>query len=107
MNDALFRGRDRLQRSCLAALAEQMFNRALEELDSLQLRDDARGDERPPARRRIARSAGVFYIDVVNAYARTNAGAATYEPMPDSAEYRLVEEDSLPFLRSVGVKVKF
>jgi hypothetical protein len=56
---------------------------------------------------RLARSAGIFYIDVVNAYGRTNGGAVGYEPIARSAEYRLVERDGLPFLPSVGVKVTF
>jgi hypothetical protein len=56
---------------------------------------------------RLGRGAGWFYVDIVNAYARTNTGAAGYEPVPDSAEYRLVEEEGLPFLPSVGVKLKF
>jgi outer membrane receptor protein involved in Fe transport len=55
---------------------------------------------------RLGRAAGFFYVDIVNAYARTNTGAATYEPVPNSAEYRLVEENGLPFLPSVGFKVK-
>jgi hypothetical protein len=56
---------------------------------------------------RLGRGAGWFYVDILNAYARTNTGAVSYEPVLDSAEYRLVEEDGLPFLPSVGVKVKF
>ncbi|MBN1239230.1 MAG: TonB-dependent receptor [Gammaproteobacteria bacterium] len=54
---------------------------------------------------RIGRAQGFFYIDVVNAYGRRNTGAASYEPVPDSADYRLVEDDGLPFLPSVGVKL--
>jgi hypothetical protein len=56
---------------------------------------------------RLGRGAGWFYVDILNAYARTNTGAVNYEPVPDSAEYRLVEDEGLPFLPSVGVKVKF
>jgi hypothetical protein len=56
---------------------------------------------------RLAGAAGIFYIDVVNAYGRTNGGAVGYEPIAGSAEYRLVENDGLPFLPSVGVKVTF
>jgi hypothetical protein len=56
---------------------------------------------------RLGRGTGWFYVDILNAYARTNTGAVNYEPVPDSAEYRLVEDEGLPFLPSVGVKVKF
>jgi hypothetical protein len=77
------------------------------ELNTARAADYHRLDLRFERPVRIARAEGVFYIDVVNAYARTNAGAATYEPVPDSAEYRLVDDDGLPFLPSVGVKVKF
>ncbi|HEX6995837.1 MAG TPA: TonB-dependent receptor [Gammaproteobacteria bacterium] len=55
---------------------------------------------------RIARVEGLFYVDIVNAYGRRNTGAAGYEPVAGSSEYRLVEEEGLPFLPSVGVKLK-
>lgn len=55
---------------------------------------------------RFARVDGLFYFDVVNAYGRRNAGAAGYEPVAGSPEYRLVEDEGLPFLPSVGIKLK-
>jgi len=55
---------------------------------------------------RIARVEGLFYVDIVNAYGRRNTGAAGYEPVAGSSEYRLAEDEGLPFLPSVGIKLK-
>jgi hypothetical protein len=54
---------------------------------------------------RIARVDGLFYIDIITAYGRRNTGAAGYEPVAGSAEYRLVEKEGLPLLASLGVKL--
>lgn len=53
------------------------------------------------------RVSGSYYLDIINAYARRNGGAVTYEPIAGSSGYRLVEEDSLPFFPSFGVKITF
>jgi outer membrane receptor protein involved in Fe transport len=50
---------------------------------------------------------GSYYLDIINAYARKNGGAVTYEAIEGSSDYRLVEEDSLPFFPSFGVKITF
>lgn len=53
------------------------------------------------------RVSGSYYIDIINAYARKNGGSVTYEAIEGSSDYRLVEEESLPFFPSFGVKITF
>jgi hypothetical protein len=53
------------------------------------------------------RVSGSYYLDIINAYARKNGGAVTYEAIEGSSDYRLVEADSLPFFPSFGVKITF
>jgi hypothetical protein len=53
------------------------------------------------------RVSGSYYLDIINAYARKNGGAVTYEAIEGSSDYRLVEEESLPFFPSFGVKITF
>ncbi|MBC7810681.1 MAG: TonB-dependent receptor [Burkholderiales bacterium] len=50
---------------------------------------------------------GSVYADIINIYARRNGGAAQYKPVPGSSDYTLEEEESLPFLPSVGIKLTF
>lgn len=50
---------------------------------------------------------GSVYFDVINAYAKRNGGAVQYKPKPNSPDYELEEQDTLPLLPSVGVKVTF
>ena len=50
---------------------------------------------------------GSVYVDIINAYARENGGAVRYKPIPNSSNYELEEEDQLPLLPSIGVKLVF
>lgn len=50
---------------------------------------------------------GSVYADLINAYNRQNGGAVSYKPKPNSSEYELEEEESLPWLPSVGIKLTF
>jgi outer membrane receptor protein involved in Fe transport len=50
---------------------------------------------------------GSVYLDILNAYARENGGAVHYKPVPNSSTYELEEEDALPLLPSIGVKLIF
>ena len=53
------------------------------------------------------RVTGSYYLDIINAYARKNGGAVNYEAIEGSSEYRLEEEESLPFFPSFGIKITF
>lgn len=53
------------------------------------------------------RAEGSYYLDIINAYARKNGGAVRYEAIAGSSDYRLEEEESLPFFPSFGVKITF
>lgn len=50
---------------------------------------------------------GSVYADIINLYARRNGGAVEYKPIANSSEYTLEEEDTLPLLPSIGVKINF
>jgi hypothetical protein len=50
---------------------------------------------------------GSVYVDILNAYARQNGGAVRYKPVPNSSTYELEEEEALPLLPSIGVKLVF
>jgi TonB dependent receptor len=50
---------------------------------------------------------GSVYVDIINAYARENGGAVQYKPIPNSSSYELEEEDALPLLPSIGIKLIF
>ena len=50
---------------------------------------------------------GSVYLDIINAYARENGGAVEYKPIPNSSSYQLEEEETLPLLPSIGVKLIF
>lgn len=50
---------------------------------------------------------GSVYLDIINAYARENGGAVRYKPVPNSSTYELEEEEALPLLPSIGVKLIF
>jgi hypothetical protein len=50
---------------------------------------------------------GSVYVDIINAYARENGGAVEYKPIPNSSSYELEEEDALPLLPSIGIKLVF
>ncbi|MBM0107387.1 TonB-dependent receptor [Steroidobacter sp. S1-65] len=50
---------------------------------------------------------GSYYLDIINAYARKNGGAVRYEATEGSSNYRLEEEEGLPFFPSFGVKITF
>jgi outer membrane receptor protein involved in Fe transport len=50
---------------------------------------------------------GSVYLDILNAYARENGGAVRYKPIPNSSSYELEEEDQLPLLPSIGIKLIF
>jgi hypothetical protein len=50
---------------------------------------------------------GSVYLDIINAYARENGGAVEYKPIPNSSSYQLEEEEALPLLPSIGVKLIF
>lgn len=50
---------------------------------------------------------GSVYVDIINAYARENGGAMRYKPVPNSSTYELEEEETLPLLPSIGVKLIF
>jgi hypothetical protein len=50
---------------------------------------------------------GSVYLDIINAYARENGGAVEYKPIPNSSSYELEEEDALPLLPSIGIKLVF
>jgi len=54
-----------------------------------------------------ARLRGSVYLDIINAYARENGGAVRYKPIPNSSSYELEEEETLPLLPSIGVKLIF
>jgi len=56
---------------------------------------------------RFGRFHGSVYADLINAYNRRNGGAVQYKPIPNSSEYELEEEESLPLLPSVGIKLTF
>lgn len=55
----------------------------------------------------FSRFEGSYYFDIINAYARRNGGSVQYEPIANSAEYKLEEEEGLPLIPSVGVKFVF
>ena len=55
----------------------------------------------------FSRFEGSYYFDIINAYARRNGGAVDYEPIANSDEYELEEEEGLPLIPSVGVKFVF
>ena len=63
-------------------------------------KDDYRPDD-------VTRLRGSVYLDIINAYARENGGAVEYKPIPNSSSYQLEEEDTLPLLPSIGVKLIF
>jgi hypothetical protein len=50
---------------------------------------------------------GSVYLDIINAYARKNGGAVEYKPIPNSSSYELEEDEALPLLPSIGVKLIF
>lgn len=50
---------------------------------------------------------GSYYVDIINAYARSNGGAVRYEAIAGSSNYRLAEEKGLPLFPSFGVKITF
>jgi hypothetical protein len=50
---------------------------------------------------------GSVYLDIINAYSRENGGAVRYKPIPNSSSYELEEEETLPLLPSIGVKLVF
>ncbi|MBC7984774.1 MAG: TonB-dependent receptor [Candidatus Obscuribacterales bacterium] len=50
---------------------------------------------------------GSVYVDIINLYARKNGGAVQYKPVAGSATFELEEEESLPLLPSIGVKLVF
>jgi len=51
---------------------------------------------------------GSVYVDIINLYNRRNGGAVEYKPVAaGSSEYTLEEEESLPLLPSVGIKLSF
>lgn len=54
-----------------------------------------------------SRLRGSVFVDIINAYARENGGAVEYKPIPGSSSYQLEEQDALPLLPSVGVKLIF
>lgn len=56
---------------------------------------------------RLRRFQGSIYVDIINLYARSNGGAVQYKPVAGSSEYELEEEETLPLLPSVGIKVTF
>jgi hypothetical protein len=55
----------------------------------------------------LSKAHGSVYLDIINLYARRNGGAAVYKPVPGTSEYVLEEEDTLPLLPSVGIKITF
>lgn len=50
---------------------------------------------------------GSYYLDIINLYARRNGGGVTYQAIAGSSDYRLVEQEGLPFFPSFGVKITF
>ena len=50
---------------------------------------------------------GSVYLDIINAYASKNGGAVEYKPVPNSSRYELEENEGLPLLPSIGVKLIF
>jgi len=56
---------------------------------------------------RFGRFHGSVYADLINVYNRRNGGAVQYKPIPNSSDYELEEEESLPLLPSVGIKLTF
>jgi TonB dependent receptor len=50
---------------------------------------------------------GSVFVDIINAYGRKNGGAVEYKPIANSSRYELEEEDALPLLPSLGVKLIF
>jgi hypothetical protein len=50
---------------------------------------------------------GSIYVDIINLYNRTNGGAVEYKPVAGTSDYTLEEEESLPLLPSIGVKISF
>jgi hypothetical protein len=60
--------------------------------------------ERKFERERIS---GSYYIDIINAYGARNGGAVAYEAIEGSADFKLKEQEGLPFFPSFGVKITF
>jgi TonB dependent receptor len=54
-----------------------------------------------------ARISGSYYVDIINAYGNRNGGAVAYEAIEGSSEFKLKEQEGLPFFPSVGVKITF
>lgn len=77
------------------------------ELNSERAKPYHRLDLRIERKFDYGRVEGSYYLDIINAYARKNGGAVRYEAIADSSEYRLEEEDSLPFFPSFGIKITF
>jgi hypothetical protein len=77
------------------------------ELNSERAQPYHRLDLRIARKFNYGRLTGSYYLDIINAYARKNGGAVSYEAIAGSSDYRLVEQESLPFFPSFGVKITF
>jgi hypothetical protein len=50
---------------------------------------------------------GAVFIDIINVYDRQNGGTVRYKPKPNSSEFELEEDASLPIVPSVGLRITF
>jgi len=50
---------------------------------------------------------GSVFADIINAYARKNGGSVIYKPIAGSSDYKLEDEQSLPLIPSIGIKISF
>ena len=64
-------------------------------------------DVRVEYRLNLRRFQGSIYADIINLYARRNGGAVEYKPVAGTSDYELEEQETLPLLPSVGIKVTF
>ena len=77
------------------------------ELNSARASPYHRLDVRGEYQLSLKKFKGSIYVDIINLYNRTNGGAVEYKPVAGSSDYNLEEEESLPLLPSIGVKISF
>jgi outer membrane receptor for ferrienterochelin and colicin len=78
-----------------------------DDLNSARAPDYHRLDARVEYQLTSRKFKGSVYAEIINLYARENGGAMQYKPIPGTSEYVLEEEESLPLIPSVGIKVTF
>ncbi|HEX2585232.1 MAG TPA: TonB-dependent receptor, partial [Steroidobacteraceae bacterium] len=50
---------------------------------------------------------GSVFADIINVYGRKNGGSVVYKPVAGTSDYKLEEEESLPLIPSIGIKISF